>query len=312
MTDDLDALSAQVLDQYKGSEHTTLQALIVALLDLVDTLTNRLAEVEGEAGRHSANSSKLPSGDTLAQRQAQKQRRREWTDKGRPKRPKGKQPGAPGAHLAQVEHPDVVVPYPPPVCTGCGASLAGAEVVSTETRQVFDIPIPKIIVTEHVVETRRCSCGCESTGEFPPEATAPAAFGPMVSGVGAYLLAHQHLPVARTAEALADLVGMEVSTGWVSGLLPKAKGLLVHFLVDLRYRLIASPVMANDETGAKIDAQRFWFHAATTESLTPITGTAGGAASAWRPPGCSRIRWGLGARPLRPVLALRLPARRVP
>src|SRR5207237_239537 len=90
-------------------------------------------------------------------------------------------------------------------------------------------------------------------------------------GVGTYRLAHQHLPVARTAEALADLVGMEVSTGWVSGLLPKAKALLDQFLVDLRYRLMASPVMANDESGARIDTARFWFRAATTASLTVIT-----------------------------------------
>jgi transposase len=271
MTVELDALAAQVLDQYPGPEHASLQALIVALLDLVDSLANRVAELEAEAGRHSANSSKPPSGDTLAQRQAQKARRQQWTNKDKPKRGKGKQPGAPGAHLAQVEVPDVVVAHPAPFCEGCGASLAGAEVISTETRQVFDIPTPKIEVTAHVVETRRCSCGCESTGEFPPEATAPAAYGPVVSGVGTYLLAHQHLPVARTAEALADLVGMDVSTGWVSGLLPKAKALLEHFLIDLRYRLVASPVMANDETGAKIDTQRFWFHAATTETLTMIT-----------------------------------------
>ena len=271
MTVELDALAAQVLEQYPGPEHAQLRALIVALLDLVDTLKNRVGELEAEAGRHSANSSKPPSGDTLAQRQAQKARRQEWANKGKAKRTKGKQPGAPGAHLAQVEQPDVTMPHPPTVCSGCGASLADAEVVGTQTRQVFDIPKPKIIVTAHVVETRRCSCGCESTGEFPPEATAPAVYGPVVSGVGTYLLAHQHLPVARTAEALGDLVGMEVSTGWVSGLLPRARTILGHFLLDLRHRLMASPVMANDETGASIDTQRFWFHAAATEELTLIT-----------------------------------------
>ncbi len=109
MTDELRALAAQVLDQYPGPEHASLQALIVALLDLVDSLANRVAELEAEAGRHSGNSSKPPSGDTLAQRQAQKARRQEWTNKGKEKRSKGKQPGAPGAHLAQVEVPDVTV-----------------------------------------------------------------------------------------------------------------------------------------------------------------------------------------------------------
>ena len=146
MTDELDA---RVLAQYQGPEHAALHALVVALLDLVDTLSARVAELEAEAGRHSGNSSKPPSGDTLAQRQAQKARRQGWTSKGRPKRPKGKQPGAPGAHLAQVEVPDVVIPHPPTVCTDCGASLADAEVVATETRQVFDIAEPKIVVTAH-------------------------------------------------------------------------------------------------------------------------------------------------------------------
>jgi hypothetical protein len=105
--------------------------------------------------------------------------------------------------------------------------------------------------------------------------------------VGAYLLAYQHLPVARTAEALADLVGMEVSTGWVSGLLPKARALLDHFLVDLRYRLMASPVMANDETGARIAGQRFWFHGATTETLTLLTCHRRRAAWGCRTAACS-------------------------
>jgi transposase len=183
----------------------------------------------------------------------------------------GTQGETPGAHLAQVETPDVTIPHPPPACRGCGASLADAEVVRTETRQVFDIPEPRIIITSHVVETRRCGCGCETAGEFPAEATAPAVYGPAVSGVGAYLLTHQHQPVARTAETLSDLVGMEVSTGWVAGLLPKAQGILKVFLSDLRYRLMASPVMANDETGVHIDTESYWLHAATTEYLTLVT-----------------------------------------
>jgi len=64
-----------------------------------------VAELKAAAGRHSGNSSKAPSGDTLAQRQAQKARRQEWMNKGKPKRPKGKQPGAPGADLAQGRVP---------------------------------------------------------------------------------------------------------------------------------------------------------------------------------------------------------------
>jgi hypothetical protein len=44
----------------------------------------------------------------------------------------GKQPGAPGKHLAQVSEPDKVVNHAPPSCTSCGSDLDDAEVVDTE------------------------------------------------------------------------------------------------------------------------------------------------------------------------------------
>src|SRR5437667_1123132 len=119
MANELDELAAEVLAHYEGPEHE-------ALRELISQLVARVTQLEADAKRHSGNSSKPPSADTLAQRQAQKARRDAWTNKGAGKRAKGKQHGAPGAHLAQVEHPDKVVPYPPEVCGGCGGSLAGA------------------------------------------------------------------------------------------------------------------------------------------------------------------------------------------
>jgi transposase len=110
-----------------------------------------------------------------------------------------------------------------------------------------------------------------SSGAFPPEASAPAVFGPVVRGVAAYFLVHQHLPVARTAQCLSEVLGVPVSTGWVASLLPEAEALLEEFSRDLRARLIASPVIGNDETGARIAGERYWFHDATTEVLTLIT-----------------------------------------
>ncbi len=44
----------------------------------------------------------------------------------------GKQPGAPGKHLAQVSEPDKVVNHAPPSCTSCESDLDDAEVVDTE------------------------------------------------------------------------------------------------------------------------------------------------------------------------------------
>src|SRR5260370_42526312 len=105
MTDELDALAARVLARYQGPEHAELNALIVALLDLVDTLTTRVAEVQAQAGRHSGNSFKPPSGDTLTQLQAPNTRRQKRKNKGKAKREKRKQNGAPAATLTQGHVP---------------------------------------------------------------------------------------------------------------------------------------------------------------------------------------------------------------
>ena len=42
--------------------------------------------------------------------------------------------------MRQVESAEEVVVHAPAVCTGCGGSLADAPVISTEARQVFDLP----------------------------------------------------------------------------------------------------------------------------------------------------------------------------
>jgi hypothetical protein len=42
-----------------------------------------------------------------------------------------------------------------------------------DRRQVFDLPEPKLEITEHQVEVKTCACGCLNRAAFPPEAAAP-------------------------------------------------------------------------------------------------------------------------------------------
>ncbi|EQD34062.1 hypothetical protein B2A_12832, partial [mine drainage metagenome] len=53
-----------------------------------------------------------------------------------------------------------------------------------ELRQVFEIPAPSIVVTEHRVYKLRCCCGELNEGEFPPEARGPVSYGPRVRAFG--------------------------------------------------------------------------------------------------------------------------------
>ena len=63
-----------------------------------------------------------------------------------------------------------------------------------------------------------------------------------------YLLAHQHLPVDRAAQLLADLLGAPVSAGTLAGVLAEGAGRLDGFVEMVRKRLAATEVAHFDET----------------------------------------------------------------
>ena len=61
---------------------------------------------------------------------------------------------------------------------GCGRSLAQHSPDRVERRQVFDLPEPKLAVTEYQGEVKTCACGCVNRAVFPPEVVAPVQYGP--------------------------------------------------------------------------------------------------------------------------------------
>lgn len=246
-----------------------LRALVATQQRVIERLEARVAELEHELGRHSGNSSVPPSTDTLAERAAQAARRQSKGEK-KAQRRAGKQPGAPGAHLGRVDDPDEIVEHAPEVCDACGDELGSDDGVGVESRQVFDLPPRRVHVVEHRAHKRRCACGHTTAASFPSEATAPACWGPEVRAVAAYLLVRHHLPVARVAQILTDLVAAPVSTGWVAGISVEAAGRLDGFLADLADRLAGEDVLHVDETGARVSGIKHWFHVASTGWFTHL------------------------------------------
>jgi hypothetical protein len=100
----------------------TLAAENAGLARQVADLAARVERLERLASRNSGNSSMPPSADDLPGRTPPRSRQ---PGGGRKRKP-GKQPGAPGSHLAWSEHPDDTVPHFPAGACECGADLAGA------------------------------------------------------------------------------------------------------------------------------------------------------------------------------------------
>jgi transposase len=86
-----------------------------------------------------------------------------------------------------VAKPDRTVRHPVERCSGCGHPLAKQDSDRVERRQVFDLPEPKLEITEHQAEVKTCACGCLNRVAFPPEAAAPVQYGPRVKSAAVYL-----------------------------------------------------------------------------------------------------------------------------
>lgn len=248
-----DQLAALVVEQ--AATIKELRAEVVELKAEVAELKRRLAG-------NSRNSSRPPSSDGLAKAPAPKSLRR----------PSGRKPGGQdghkGGHLAQVVTADELVAHALSRCAGCAGDLADAVVLEPRVRQVFDLPEVALRVTEHAAERRRCACGHENTASFPDGVSAPAQYGPRVRALGLYLVAYQHLPYARAAELLGDWIGAPVSTGTLAAFIAQGAESLEGFLDEIQARVIASPVVHFDETGARAEGRLRWLFCASTQTAT--------------------------------------------
>jgi len=265
-----------------SAENAALRDALGEQAQLNEELRAKVRALEWELSRHSGNSGKPPSSDTVTQRQEQNEAResraerrrkmrarlKEMEARDKAKRRPGKQPGDEGHRLSPVEDPDAVVMHRPGCCGSCGADLGDAEVLDVERRQVFDVPEPRVEVTEHRAERRRCGCGAVTAGTFPSEARAEACYGPRLRALAIYLLVRQHLPVARAAELAAFVLGQPVSTGWLATLPAEAAEGLGGFIAELRRQLAAADVLHLDETGTRVSGARYWLHVTATDLLT--------------------------------------------
>jgi len=223
--------------------------------------------LEKRLGKNSGNSSLPPSSDLFGGKMDKPENANRAARRAMGRKP-GKQPGTDGKHLAHVEHPDKVELRSPSACDGCGADLSGVPVLRTEVRQVTDAPLPVPRTTEYRAESKRCVCGTVTKGAFPAEARGYASYGPKIRALALYLLCRQHLPFERTKEAMADLLGVSVSTGFLDSVYTEAADSLGGFIAAVLAQLRATDVVYMDETSDRLGKGSVWFHVACTELLT--------------------------------------------
>ncbi len=238
-------------------------AVIARLEERIAAQDVVIAELRARLGQNSRNSSRPPSSEGYSKPQPRSLRTRSG------RRPGG-QPGSEGRHLMRSEAPDETVVHAVERCDGCGGGLADGELVGSESRQVVDLPeMPRLRVTEHWVQRRRCGCcGRLCASGFPAEARAPVCYGPRIRALSIYLVCHQHLPYERAAQLMSDWLGAPVSVGSLHAFVREGAEGLEGFLAELRGQLQGAAVAHFDETGARADGRLDWVHSASTQGLT--------------------------------------------
>jgi len=253
-------LSGEVFEALPES----IRSYIRYLESTIQQLQVRVHELEAKLSKDSSNSSKPPSSDGL-------KRKPKSLRKQSGKKPGGQQ-GHVGKGLAQVNNPDIIVTHVPASCTGCGSDLSDVSGATVEQRQVFDIPQPKINVTEHRIEEKKCPCCGElSRALFPENIKGPVQYGDRVRALIAYF-SHEHfIPVDRVCEIFEDIFGVSLSPGTCANVDKQLFTNLEVFEASLKAYLLVSHILHFDETGMRCEKKLHWVHVASSQKATLYT-----------------------------------------
>ena len=226
----------------------------------IEQLELRVKELESQRDQNSRNSSRPPSTDWKKSKPAF------------PRVPGGKiggKKGHDGGTLKMVAQVDKVTPHQLDVCRYCGKVHYQEPLSVYARRQVFDIPLPRIEVTEHQVLTWTC-CGChgENRGEFPADVTSATQYGPRLQTMSVLLNNAYNIPRNKVQQIFKDLYGVTLNEGTLQRQQESAYQALAVDEAHIKACLSQSPVVHFDETGFYVGTERHWEHVASNERYT--------------------------------------------
>ena len=232
------------------------------LIELVLKLSGRITELEARLNKNSSNSSKPPSSDGL-KKPPPKSLREKSLNKS------GGQNGHKGSTLKQSTAPDTTVKLSPIDCSNCGHNLSGIEGIVGEKRQVFDIPQPRLLVTEYASLKVCCpACRAETCGALPANVKAPVQYGARVHALSIYMLYQQFIPEARLADVFADTYGVKLCSATLGQSWKKIYDNLATYEEAAEKFLSDGKLVHFDETGIRVEKKLHWLHSASNESAT--------------------------------------------
>ena len=229
------------------------------------------AVLKSRLNSNSNNSSKPPSSDGYRKKPALPK-----TKKGR----QGGQTGHKGRTLNQVDSPDKIITCKPSGCS-CGHIFTESETELAEKRQVFDLPAPRLEVTEYQIHKSVCPvCGAVHKGSAPEGVNAPVQYGIKVKAYVVLLNVHFKLPFKKIQLLSGDLFGYPINESSVYSASRQCYEKLGSTEKIIREKVISQDVVHADETGIRVAGKLHWLHTATSLLYTYlfVHGNRGGKA----------------------------------
>ena len=160
-------------------------------------------------------------------------------------------------------------------CPRCGAGLSGGTL--KRTREVIELPPPRIVVTEHQYVERRCGvCGkrCVPTPELGGLVHGTGRIGHGLTSLLVLLREEARLPVRTIQSLLQTLTGLQLSVGAIVAASQRVAARASPPLTAIEQAIRASPVVHLDETGWRQAGRNgFVWTASTPEHRCFVYGT---------------------------------------
>jgi transposase-like protein len=231
------------------------------LKEKINRIEAKLKVLEGQRAKNSRNSHKPPSSDNNKPKKTQSLRKKSG------KKPGG-QVGHKGHTLEISATPDTIITLPVDNCEQCGGGLKSVPGI-IECRQEFEIPEPKMCITEYQSVKKTCNrCCCITKSEFPDHITQPTQYGFMAKSLMVYLNQYQLIPFDRVRQFFKAVYGQNVSVGTVMNAVNLLYDRLDKIEGEIKSALQKTKVANCDETGVKISGDKHWLHTVGNEQLT--------------------------------------------
>ncbi len=231
-----------------------LHEQVVALQQKVKEQEKTIAQLS----KDSSNSSKPPSSDDIT-----KPKNNNKTPGRRKKKRKiGAQPGHP-KHTRPLYPPEAIdhsYDYELVRCPHCGAH----DILFIEDQAphvIQQLEVKDIVVTRE--EHRAYAYWCEACqqvhwAEFPPPLLNEGLFKPRLTALVAYMKNVCHASFSTIRKFVRDVLGEKVSRGYLAKVIQKVSQALQRPYEELLARIPLEATLNVDETGHKLNGERFW------------------------------------------------------